>query len=500
MNYIETKDLTKQYLLARIPFIAINSIEKKRVERMFLELSKEMNIPIYFYSMSKGLFEITSGKVLNETKTTTGVLDYIGEQLKIKDNHIFVLSDITDIESESVISRFLNDIVTLAEEHSSSIVIVHSGDTIWSNLKRLGMSLELPLPTEEELYEIIKKSILPYKSQIQLEWNEENFKEAATTLSGLSEIEVKNVISSLIATGSITQEDLIDLKYTKDSMFSNISGLEKIEVDKNTSIGGLDNLKEWLTEKKKLMSPSKREEMKKRGIKPPRGLLIVGVPGCGKNLCAKAISHMWQLPLYLLDFATVQGQYVGQSERQLKEALEAAESVSPCILWIDEIEKGLSGGTDSNGVTNRMIGQFLFWLQECQKEVFVVATANDVTSLPAELLRKGRFDEMFFVDLPTKNERAEIISLYSQKYLKVKLADSFMNKILEVSAGFSGADLESVIRDIAYKLVAENIPLTEELFINSFLNTKSLMKTNPEKIEKIRAWGKERAVWAGKDI
>lgn len=176
MNYIETKDLTKQYLLARIPFIAINSIEKKRVERMFLELSKEMNIPIYFYSMSKGLFEITSGKVLNETKTTTGVLDYIGEQLKIKDNHIFVLSDITDIESESVISRFLNDIVTLAEEHSSSIVIVHSGDTIWSNLKRLGMSLELPLPTEEELYEIIKKSILPYKSQIQLEWNEENFK------------------------------------------------------------------------------------------------------------------------------------------------------------------------------------------------------------------------------------------------------------------------------------------------------------------------------------
>src|SRR5574344_1080823 len=149
MNYIETKDLTKQYLLARIPFIAINSIEKKRVERMFLELSKEMNIPIYFYSMSKGLFEITSGKVLNETKTTTGVLDYIGEQLKLKDNHIFVLSDITDIESESVISRFLNDIVTLAEEHNSSIVIIHSGDTIWSNLKRLGMSLELPLPTEE---------------------------------------------------------------------------------------------------------------------------------------------------------------------------------------------------------------------------------------------------------------------------------------------------------------------------------------------------------------
>ena len=168
--------------------------------------------------------------------------------------------------------------------------------------------------------------------------------------------------------------------------------------------------------------------------------------------------------------------------------------------FTNSFEKGLSGGTDSNGVTNRMIGQFLFWLQECQKEVFVVATANDVTSLPAELLRKGRFDEMFFVDLPTRKERKEIISLYTQKYLKVKMADNFMNKILEVSEGFSGADLESVIRDIAYKMVAENITLTEELFINSFLNTKPLLKTNPEKIDKIRAWGKERAVWAGKDI
>ena len=495
MNYIETKDLTKQYLLARIPFIAINSIEKKRVERMFLELSKEMNIPIYFYSMSKGLFEITSGKVLNETKTTTGVLDYIGEQLKLKDNHIFVLSDITDIESESVISRFLNDIVTLAEEHNSSIVIIHSGDTIWSNLKRLGMSLELPLPTEEELYEIIKKSILPYKSQIQLEWNEENFKEAATTLSGLSEIEVKNVISSLIATGSITQEDLIDLKYTKDSMFSNISGLEKIEVDKNISIGGLDNLKEWLTEKKKLMSPSKREEMKKRGIKPPRGLLIVGVPGCGKSLCAKAISHMWQLPLYLLDFATVQGQYVGQSERQLKEALEAAESVSPCILWIDEIEKGLSGGSDSNGVTNRMIGQFLFWLQECQKEVFVVATANDVANLPAELLRKGRFDEIFFVDLPTPEEREKIFRIHLAKKNQDSSHFSF-NQLLKLSEGYNGAEIEEAINEAMFSAYVDNPDsprLDNKHLLDAVKGIVPLSKTMKEDIDGLRTWASTRA-------
>ena len=149
--------------------------------------------------------------------------------------------------------------------------------------------------------------------------------------------------------------------------------------------------------------------MKKRGIRPPRGILLMGVPGCGKSLSAKAIAARWKRPLYRLDLATIQGRYVGQSEQQLKEAFETAEHVSPCILWIDEIEKGLSGGgSDSSGVTTRLIGQFLFWLQECKKDVFVIATANNVKGLPAELLRKGRFDEMFFVDLPNKQERKEI--------------------------------------------------------------------------------------------
>jgi len=238
--------------------------------------------------------------------------------------------------------------------------------------------------------------------------------------------------------------------------------------------------------------------MIRRGIKPPRGILIVGVPGCGKSLSAKAIAAKWQMPLYLLDFATVQGRYVGQSEQQLKEALETAEYVSPCILWIDEIEKGLSGANGDSGVTNRMIGQFLFWLQECKKEVFVVATANDINNLPAELLRKGRFDEMFFVDLPTEIERAEIITLYLAKYLNVKVSDDFINQLVSLSNGFAGSDIESCIREIAYQVVANNIQLTQNIFIDTFNKTVSLSKTNPEKIEKIRSWGKEHTVSATK--
>jgi ATP-dependent 26S proteasome regulatory subunit len=497
MNYVETKELLKQYLLARIPFITFDTIEKGRALTMLKDLSSEMNMSIGVSSMSKGIIDIVNNTLINDNKTIMGVLDYIADDIKKRENCTYVLTDVVDIDKDTAVTRYLCDIVNVAEEHNATIIVITSNSVI-NSLQRLGMSVNLELPDEMELFEFIKEFVSGYSSQIQIEWDDEDFKEASTILLGLSEIEVKNIISSLIATGVIAKEDLVELKYAKDRMFSDISGLEKVDVDRDLSFGGLDNLKQWLEEKRKLMSPSKREEMKRRNIKPPRGILIMGVPGCGKSLAAKAISAKWQLPLYLLDFATVQGRYVGQSEQQLKEALEAAEYVSPCVLWIDEIEKGLSGVSSDNGITNRMIGQFLFWLQECKKEVFVVATANNIDNLPAELLRKGRFDELFFVDLPNEIERKEILTLYIAKYLRINVNDDFMNKLIELTNGFSGADLEATIRDISYKVVADNIQLTQELFINTLSNTISLSKTNPEKIEKIRTWGKEHAMPATK--
>jgi SpoVK/Ycf46/Vps4 family AAA+-type ATPase len=260
-----------------------------------------------------------------------------------------------------------------------------------------------------------------------------------------------------------------------------------------------------LDEKKELMKPEKRDMLRAKGLLPPRGILLVGVPGCGKSLSAKSISANWRLPLYRLDFATVQGSYVGQSEQQLKDALTTAENVSPCILWIDEIEKGLSGatgGAGDGGVSTRMVGQFLFWLQECKKQVFVVATANDVSMLPSELLRRGRFDELFFVDLPTVDERREILALYMKKYLDMDFSGEFADKIVQISDGFTGADLESTVRDLAYRTIAnDNFTLTSENIITAFNNVIPLSQTSPEKIEAIREWGKERAVPAsGKPI
>jgi SpoVK/Ycf46/Vps4 family AAA+-type ATPase len=241
-------------------------------------------------------------------------------------------------------------------------------------------------------------------------------------------------------------------------------------------------------------------DLRGRNLRPPRGVLLVGVPGCGKSLSAKAIAAEWSLPLYRLDFASIMGQYVGQSEGRLREALDTADRVSPCVLWIDEIEKGLAGQNDSTGIGRRLIGQFLFWLQESTSRVFLVATANDVRSLPPELLRKGRFNEIFFVDLPDADDRDEIIRLYYQRYVQEEPAPDVLEKLVAASEGFSGADIESVLHEVGEKLLINGNAdvLAPDFLLEMFTNQNPLSRSNPEQIDEIRAWGRERAIPAGR--
>ena len=391
------------------------------------------------------------------------------------------------------------------QNEAGGVVIVLTNNPIWNQLQRLGMTIKVALPNEDEMYAIIKEYIDDYRNEIPIEWDNSDIREAASMLAGVTRIEAENVIAALIANRCIRKSDMDEIRFAKDRLFSDISGLEKIDVDDSVKhVGGLEGLRKWLKEKKELLTPEKRDEMKARGLQSPRGILLVGVPGCGKSLSAKSIAVNWRLPLYRLDFATVQGSYVGQSEQQLKDALTTAENVSPCVLWIDEIEKGLSGAGSSNdgGVSTRMVGQFLFWLQECKKQVFVVATANDVSLLPSELLRRGRFDELFFVDLPTAEERREILELYRKKYLKLDFSEALLTQLVDITDGFTGADLESTIRELAYHMVANNKDtLDEATILSTFNNVVPLSQTSPEKIEAIRDWGKERAVPAsGKPI
>ena len=463
----ECKELLKRYSVARIPFISINTIEPGRTLDVLKEIAEDLQLPFYVHSLTKGVYDISTEKSLSDDKSVYGAIDFMTEQMKRKQYLTIILTEVPDLSTENS---------------------------------------EMDLPNEDEMYSIIKEYIDDYRNEIPIEWDNTDIREAASTLAGVTRIEAENVIAALIANRCIRKSDMDEIRFAKDRLFSDISGLEKIDVDESVKdVGGLEGLRKWLNEKKELLTPEKRDEMRAKGLQPPRGILLVGVPGCGKSLSAKSISANWKLPLYRLDFATVQGSYVGQSEQQLKDALTTAENVSPCILWIDEIEKGLSGatgGSGDGGVSTRMVGQFLFWMQECKKQVFVVATANDVSMLPSELLRRGRFDELFFVDLPTADERKDILSLYMRKYLNLDFSGPFADKIVEISDGFTGADLESTVRDLAYRSIAnDNFVLDTENIISAFNNVVPLSQTSPEKIEAIRDWGKERAVPAsGKPI
>ena len=496
MNYNEAKEYLKRYLKARIPVITINTVEKNRINRLIKEVSDELNISVSSYSMSDGIYDLKTNQIISDEKTIMGALDFISNEVKTKQNANYILNDVADINDSNVVSRYLVDVISKCEMNSGVIIII-TNDIIWGNIQRLGISLKLSFPSEDELRDTIIKTIEPYKGRINVEWDENDYTLASTYLQGLSEMEVKNVITSLIVKGSVTKDDLKELKFTKQKLFNEIAGLEAIITEQDFQIAGLDNLKDWLNEKKSLMDPTKKDELEKRGIPSLKGILLTGVPGCGKSLCAKATSSIFNVPLYRLDLATVQGEYVGQSERQLKAALDTAEYVSPCVLWIDEIEKGLNDFNSS--VTSKMIGQFLFWLQENKKPVFVIASANSIDKLPPELVRKGRFDEIFFVDLPKDYERKELLKLYANKYLKVQIGDSLLTKLVNITEGFASSDIEAVLRNLAYKLIANNqIQLTENLLIDELSRVVSLSKTNPEKINEIRAWGKERAVKASK--
>ncbi|HRE64633.1 MAG TPA: ATP-binding protein [Ferruginibacter sp.] len=491
-NKAEFKTSLLRMFRARIPFISIRSIERTRVLEVVQQLAEEINIPIYVHSLSHGMIDIKTKKGVNDDRSVAGGIDFAVQNISQRQNLTFVFTEVSDIEDDNVVSRHIYDCVVQAIERGGSICVI-STKSVWSQLQRLGMTLTLDAPNEEEMLDVVKECVTPYKGSIPIEWEESDYKMAATILANMTKIEAENVLATQMAKGSLTKDDIKELSQAKDKLFSDISGLEKVKIDSNTlSVAGLSGLQQWLDNQRQLLTA----DLKARKLRPPRGVLLVGVPGCGKSLSAKFIAASWNLPLYRLDFASIQGMYVGQSENRLKEAFASADNAAPCVLWIDEIEKGLAANAnDSSGVTTRMIGQFLFWLQESLAKVFVVATANDVTKLPPELLRKGRFDELFFVDLPAEQERKDIINLYIKKNLLPEPSAETFEKLVALSDGFAGSDLEGAVRDVAIQAVIHgNETVNNELFEKCFKNIVPLSKTSPERIEAIRIWGRERAV------
>ncbi len=490
----EFKANLTRYLKARIPFISIRSAERSRVLDICREVVAGLNAPVYVHTLSQGTRELISGRSVSEDRSVVGAIDFASQQIGQRQNLSFILTEVADIEDDTPFARQMQDAVMLAAEHGGALIVITTRP-VWGQLQRLGMSLTLSMPSEDEMLDIIREQIGAYRNQFPIEWDEADERQAAAILGGISRIEAENIIATLLANGGIRKADIVELMHAKDRIFADISGIERVQVRSGElSVGGLGGLKAWLERERPLLTADLRE----RGIRPPRGALLVGVPGCGKSLSAKAIAAGWGLPLYRLDLSTIHGQYLGQSEGRLKEALATADHVAPCVLWIDEIEKGLAGatqGANDGGTSTRLVGQFLYWLQEARSRVFVVATANDVSKLPPELLRRGRFDELFFVDLPNVEERREIIDIYIQRGLKRTIDAALMAELVDLSDGFAGSDLESAVREVVKEAYLNgDATVTDELFRRSFHNVVPLSKTSPEQIEGIRQWGRERAV------
>ena len=298
----------------------------------------------------------------------------------------------------------------------------------------------------------------------------------------------------MVNDGKINMKDLQVVLEEKVQVIKKTGILEFIRSDYTIKdIGGLDNLKNWLLKRNNSWS----EQAKKYCIPAPKGVLVTGVPGCGKSLTAKAMSTIWGLPLLKLDFGKVFSGLVGSSEENMRRALQTAEAVAPSILWIDEIEKGLSGlgSNGDSGVSSRIFGQFLTWMQEKEAPVFVIATANNISGLPPELLRKGRFDEIFFVDLPTEEERKEIFKLHLERRLKDKEVASELAKMTE---GFIGSEIEQVVVSALCDAFFENRPLRFEDLAKNIQTTVPLSMTQREQVLALRQWANVRAVSATK--
>jgi ATPase family associated with various cellular activities (AAA) len=497
-NYAQCRTGLERYLTARVPVITVNTIEQQRGLRLVSEAAqngRRGGTPYWIYTRSQGLRDLRSNASVQEDRSLTGAMEFAAGQFTSRSGATLILVDPDDVDEDNQFTRHLAELARLANESTGSIVLI-TGKPVFSALQRLGMSVRLDLPDADEMYETVSGFLADQQGTIPVEWSPEDTRRAAEFLLGVTEGEAINLLATTAAKGSVEEADVVRLAQSKDSIFNDLAGLERMVLKPSEyAIGGLNSLRDWLERRRQLIHADLRET----SLRPPRGVLLVGVPGCGKSLSAKAVAAQWELPLYRLDMANIHSKYHGESESRLREALDTADRVAPCIVWIDEIEKGLSGREDSSGVSQRLVGQFLFWLQESNSRAFVVATANDVRGLPPELLRKGRFDELFFVDLPSAGDRREIISLHYRRYLHADPDPELLERLVDRAEGFAGSDVESALHEAGEEAMltgGQNPGASYVLEI--FENTVPLSRTNPEQIEEIRAWGRDRARPAGR--
>lgn len=490
-NYKQLKKEILTFLRARIPFIVIQTIERERVERLLTEIYVENNIDMDFYCDSKKVYKPTSLSL--NTDVVNDPIEYAQTMFKKKKYMTFAIFDINHISTDNTFSRDVLNTLYTARENYGTLVVV-TGDQVWNRLINLGLVTTLDFPEVDEIKEQVVTFINKYKARYEINWNKEDLEYACTILKGFSEMQIDNILSAEMAINNgLYKENIHLLTEQKNRLFGTIPNVEFINVDENINVSGLDNLKEWLDKKKQIFfQPIK--VLKNFDLTPPKGILLAGVPGCGKSLSAKMVSSKWQLPLFKFNLDTIYDKWLGESERKMHDALTFIDNIAPCILWVDEIEKALASNDGSSDTGKRIISQFLFWLQESQSRVFLIATANDISKLPPELFRKGRFSEIFFIDLPNKVERKSTINYYLKKSLHATLDDESIDLLVDLSDGYSFADIETAIKEVTQmRILNPGASITMNDITTKFKSIIPISKSNPEIIKRCREWGLKRA-------
>jgi ATP-dependent 26S proteasome regulatory subunit len=485
---------------AKYPIIYIVSWEERRIEDMLRRVAIDRRKKLYGWTLTKGIapLDVVQSQAIDPaTRDPLNALDFVAQSDEaamfiLKDFHPFLDSS-RGGSDHPVIVRRLRDITNELKESRKTVILLSPTLRFPPDMEKDITVLDYSLPTLDELDLSLERVIRSAReiAGVQLKMHGEERERVLNAARGLTCIEAENVFAKSLVMGR--KLDLSVIVAEKEQLIRRSQILEYYEsVEGFSNIGGLSLVKQWLRKRGMAFT----EKARRFGLPEPKGLLLLGVQGAGKSLLAKAVASQWQLPLLRLDLGRVFSELVGSSEQNIRSALRLAESVSPCVLWLDEIEKGLAGasgsGSSDAGTSARVFGSLLTWMQEKTSPVFVIGTANDISALPPEVLRKGRFDEIFFVDLPQLQERREIFAIHLARRGRDALTYD-LNHLAKASEGFSGAEIEQLIIDGLYDAFEDERELTTDDLLNNMKETVPLSKTMEGKISALRQWARNHA-------
>jgi SpoVK/Ycf46/Vps4 family AAA+-type ATPase len=476
------------------PLISVVSHDEEGVTEVVQWCAERLGLPLFEWSVTTGMFQKLPAHADIGVKPGKAVpaLDYILDNPGKKE--IYFLKDLGPHLKDAYVQRQLREI-HLRRRVS---VILLDLEPLTESIRRLAVSIEMPLPTAEELEKVVRDTFRDIQAksyeEITASVARKDIEQMAQTLRGLTKGEAARVVAAAVYDdNALTPKDLPRMVEYKRNLLKSAGCLETIAVNVSPDdIGGLDNLKLWLAKRRGATTARAREY----GLDQPRGILLLGVQGCGKSLCAKVVAADWQIPLLRLDPGVLYQKYIGESETRLREALAQAEAMAPVVLWIDEIEKAFASAASTSsdgGLSQRMFGTLLSWMQDHRHPIFIVATANDIEALPPELMRKGRFDEVFFVDLPDAAARRKILEIHLRR--RRRDPGRFgLDEIAAATEGFSGAELEQLVVSGMYSAFAKSEELADGHILAERTTTKPLSTLMRERIVELREWAKDRCV------